>query len=308
MLDKFKESLSAEEFDALEESIKTLIEEKAKIRAEVLIEEEKNRLEEMADEFLEVELKEKLDEAKATLEAEYETKTAQFKEATIEKLQEHADSYVATVLAEKIAEKTLELEEAFETKVEELEESVLDNLDRFLELEITSKISDELLESVAINETFKPIVQGIQALFESHYVEIDTDGSEKIESLETTINATKAKLDESYEQKMQLNEKVDTLKAALLIATKTEGLTHTQKERVVTMFEGKSFDEVKTKIDTFVEVLEEKETFERPELQSINEDIFAGDLDDEKETEVLEENEDKDEFKFTLTESLLEDR
>jgi putative protein kinase ArgK-like GTPase of G3E family len=49
------------------------------------------------------------------------------------------------------------------------------------------------------------------------------------------------------------------------------------------MFEGKSYDEVKSKIDTFVQVLEEKETFERTELESINEDIFAS-IDEEVET------------------------
>jgi hypothetical protein len=71
------------------------------------------------------------------------------------------------------------------------------------------------------------------------------------------------------------------------------------------MFEGKSYDEVKTKIDTFVEVLEEKETFEVSGLETINEDIFA-----ELETEMLKEEEivEEPEFKFTLTESLLEER
>jgi putative protein kinase ArgK-like GTPase of G3E family len=49
------------------------------------------------------------------------------------------------------------------------------------------------------------------------------------------------------------------------------------------MFEGKSYDEVKSKIDTFVQVLEEKETFERTELENINEDIFAN-IDEEVET------------------------
>jgi len=311
MLDKFKESLSAEEYATLEESIKTLIEDKAKIRAEALIEAEKIRLEEMADEFLELELKERLDEAKATLEAEYETKTQSFKEAALEKLQEHADSYVATVLAEKLEAKTLELDEAFDAKVEALEESVLDNLDRFLELEITSNISDSLLESIAINQAFKPIVEGIQGLFESHYVAIDTDGSEKVEALETKVKTLETKLDESYEHKMVLNEKVDTLKAGLLIATKCDGLTATQKDRVITMFEGKSFDEVKAKIDTFVQVLEEKETFEREEVETINEDVFSASFEEDKDVETLNESEEvevKDNFKFTLTEELLEER
>lgn len=307
MLDKFKESLSAEDFEALEESIKTLIEEKAKVRAEMLVENEKIRLEELAAEFVEQELKTRVDEAIVELETKYEKDTADFKEATIEKLQEHADAYVEKVIADKLFEKREELQVEFDTKLEELEESIHDNLDKFLDLEITSKISDELLESVAINETFKPIIAGITSLFEQHYVEIDTTGAEKIATLEAKVKATETKLDESYEQKMELSAQVDTLKAGLLIATKCDGLTKTQKDRVVTMFEGKSFDEVKSKIGTFLEVLEEKETLDVEE-EIINEDIFAGML---NESEIVEEEEiveEKKEFKFTLTESLLEDR
>lgn len=307
MLEKFKESLTAEEYASLEESITTLIEEKAKVRAEILIEDEKIRLEELASEFTEKEIETRVDEALVKMESEYETKTKEFKEATIEKLQEHADAYVEKVLTEKLAVKVEELNAEFDAKVESLEESVLDNLDKFLDLEITTKISDELLEGIAINQTFSPIVAGIQSLFETHYVDIDTTGAEKIATLETKLKETKVKLDESYEQKMELSEKIDTLKSGLLIATKCDGLTRTQKDRVVTMFEGKSFEEVKSKINTFVQVLEEKETFESEITETINEDIFAGLIEDEKVT-LNEEKEEPTEFKFSLTESLLEDR
>lgn len=287
VFDKFKEGLSAEEFAELETAVTSLIEEKAtekaKLIAEVLVEEEKDRLEALAEEFTETELATRLEEAKAKLELEYQEMTETFKEVTVEKLQEHANAYVEFVLKEKITEKETELEEEFEVRLAQLEETVNENLDKFLDAEITSKISDELLEGIAINEAFKPIISGIQNLFETHYVNVESDGVKKTEELQAKVAELETKLDESYESKIALNEKVDSLKAGLLIAAKSEGLTLTQKNRLVTMFEGKSYDEVKSKIDTFVQVLEEKETFERTELENINEDIFAN-IDEEVET------------------------
>jgi len=69
------------------------------------------------------------------------------------------------------------------------------------------------------------------------------------------------------------------------------------------MFEGKSFDEVNAKIDTFVDVLNESEmdfidtpakgSKKTSKKQSLNEDIFA-DLDIEDESETIQENEEND--------------
>ena len=317
VFDKFKEGLSAEEFAELESSFTQLVEEKAqekaKLIAEILIEEEKDRLEALAEEFTESEIKTRLEEATAKLEAEFEEKTELFKETAIEKLQEHANAYVAATLKEKLEEKETELEEEFSARVTKLEESVMDNLDRFLDAEITEKISDELLTSIAINEAYKPIIAGIQSLFESHYVTVEPDQVKQTEVLSAKVAELETKLDESYQSKMELNEKVDELKAGLLIAAKSEGLTKTQKDRLVTMFEGKSYDEVKSKIDTYVQVLEEKESFEREEeVVAINEDIFAESVleiaEEEKEkeeTEVLKESE--TDIRFDLAAALLTD-
>ena len=313
VFDKFKEGLSAEEFAELESSFTQLVEEKAqekaKLIAEILIEEEKDRLEALAEEFTESEIKTRLEEATAKLEAEFEEKTELFKETAIEKLQEHANAYVAATLKEKLEEKETELEEEFSARVTKLEESVMDNLDRFLDAEITEKISDELLSSIAINEAYKPIIAGIQSLFEAHYVTVEPDQVKQTEVLSAKVAELETKLDESYQSKMELNEKVDELKVGLLIAAKSEGLTKTQKDRLVTMFEGKSYDEVKSKIDTYVQVLEEKETFEREEVVAINEDIFAESVleiaeEEKEEVEVLKED---SEIRFDLAAALLTD-
>lgn len=293
-MEKFRDGLTPEEFSSLEESIKSMIEDKAKVRAEFLIEEEKLRLEELAEEFCTMEVSKRVEAEKKALDEKYEEKVAEFKETAIEKLQEMADKFVEKSINEEVSKKTEEIEKKYEDKVQKLEESVLDQLDKFLDMEISTKISDSLLESVAINEAHKPLIAGIFSLFETHLVGLDTDGSKKIDEMESKVKELEGKLNESYNEKLQIHQKVDEMKTALLIASKVDGLTSKQKKRVISMFEGKSYEEVSNKIGTFIEVLEEGDTFSEPtgkKVQKINEDLeIFSELDDE----IADKKEDKE--------------
>lgn len=303
VLETFKDSLTPEQYASIEESIQSLIEEKAKIRVEMIVEEEKLRLEELAEEFCEMEVKNRLETEKTKLNEEYEAKVKEFKEVATEQLQTLAEKYVQEKIDEAVEVKSKELDEKFEEKIQELEESVLENLDKFLELEITSKISDDIFESVAKYKAHEPIITGILSLFESNLVALPQDGEKQIKEAQEKVKLTESKLNESISEKIQLQSKVDTLKTGLLIASKCDGLTEKQKSRVISMFEGKSFDEVNAKIDTFVDVLNESEmdfidtpakgSKKTSKKQSLNEDIFA-DLDIEDESETIQENEEND--------------
>lgn len=285
ILDKFKENLAPEEFTQLEESIKELIEEKAKIRAEMIVTEETARIEALAEEFTEREVVARLDETVKKLEAEYEEKTAKFKEAAVKKIEEHAEQYVAEQVDAIVSEKLEALDSEYETAIAELEETIITDLDRFLESEITNKISDSLLEGIAINETFSPIVNGIMSLFESNYVSLDTESKAIVNAAEEEAKKLKEKLTESYTTKLSLQSKIDELQTSLLIASRTDGMTSSQKSKVKAMFEGKSYDEVTKKISTFIELLEEKENLTESEDQVVNDDIFLNEDDKENETE-----------------------
>lgn len=299
VIEKFRDGLSPEQFTELEESIKTLVEDKAKVRAELLIEEEKNRLEELAEEFCEKEVNARLEDAKKTLEESYNQKISEFKKVTTEKLEEISENYCELKIKEEVSKKVVQLEEAYESKIQKLEENVLDQLDKFIDAEISEKISDDLLSEIAINEAYKPVIAGIQALFEGNLVGLDSDGSKKIKELEAKNKEISDKLNEAYEEKIKVHEKNDKLKSALLISSKCDGLTNTQKNRVISMFEGKSYDEVNSKIGDFISLLEEKEElFEKDDV--LNEEIFSG-LDDgllEEDEKVVEKKSEKTENEF----------
>jgi len=298
-LETFRESLTPEEYASIEEGIQKLIDEKAKVIAECVIAEEKSRLEELAEEFCEKEVKDRLELKEKELTESYSNKIEEFKKVATEELQTLADKYVTQEINEAVSKKESELNEKFEEKVAKLEESVLDNLDKFLELEITSKIDNSLLESVAKYKAHEPIIEGILSLFENNLVALPQDGAKQVYEAKAEVEVTKSKLNESIFEKIQLQSKIDTLKTGLLIATKCDGLTAKQKNRVVSMFEGKSFDEVNSKIDTFVEVLNENENDflevapkKGSKKETLNEDIFDDvELDDIEDESKLDESE-----------------
>lgn len=295
VLDKFKDQLTPEDFTTLEESVKELIEEKAKIRAEALVAEETVRIEDLADEFTEREIVTRLNEAVSKMEADFEEKTSKFKEAAVEKIEGFAEQYVSEQVESIVSAKLAALDEEYETAVKELEETVVSDLDTFLDMEISNNISNDLLEGIAINETFKPIVTGIKQLFESNFVALDTDSKVIVDAAEEKAKKLTSKLNEAYSSKMSLQEKIDELQTSLLIATRTDGLTATQKAKVKSMFEGKSYDEVAKKIGTFIEVLEEKEET-LTEDKTVNDDIF---LDEDKTVEDDKLEEDRKEAETT---------
>ncbi len=305
VLEKFADSLTPEEYASLEESIQSLVDEKAKIRAEMMVEEEKNRLSEIAEEYCEKEVSERLVSEKSKLNEEYEKKIEEFKRVATDELQALAEKYVEEKIEESVKLKEKELEEMFEEKVQHLEESVLDNLDKFLEVEITSKISEDIFESVAKYKAHEPIITGILSLFENNLVALPQDGEKQIQEAHSKAKELESKLNESINEKLQLQSKVDTLKTGLLIASKCDGLTEKQKNRVVSMFEGKSFDEVNMKIGSFIEVLNESEmdfvdtvdtkvSKKTSKKEVLNEDIFADlEIDDDVEDEKINESEDE---------------
>lgn len=273
VISKFKDGLSPEEFAELETSISALIEEKAKERAELISELTKKELEDLAEEFTAMQVEKLVAEHKAQLDEDFKVRAEKFKESAIEKLDEMAEEYVAAEVEKRVEQIKVSLEEAYADKVELLESNVVATLDKFLELEVSEKISDSLLESIAINETYAPIVAGIRDLFESKFVSLDSDGKAIIKEAEETAASLKVRLTESTEKSMSLISEIDALKLENLVLKETASLTESQKSRVAVMLEGKSFDDASAKISTILEIVSEKEEPVVVEDEVVNDDV-----------------------------------
>lgn len=172
-------------------------------------------------------------------------------------LDKEAELYCEQEIEKRLTEEKEKLIEQYEEKLEELENTIVEKVDQFLEMEVTSQISDEMIEKVAINETFKPIVEGIQKLFEEKYVALDAEGNKILAETKAEVKELKDKLDEVYAEKLELSKLAENAAVQLKISEKTQDLTESQKQRVKVFFEDKSFDEVDSKIDSFIEMIGE---------------------------------------------------
>lgn len=180
----------------------------------------------------------------------------QAEKASIEKLAEEYCDIKIQEGVKKVAEKLIS---EYDAKVDDLEATLVEKLDKFLDLEITSKISDDMLKQIAVNETYAPIIDGIQKLFEHQHVELDSEGYGSLRKYQEEISELKDQLAESIADKIELEESVDTAASKLLISSKTEHLTESEKSKVFSFFEGKQLAETKDLIDSFVELVVEKD-------------------------------------------------
>lgn len=213
-------------------------------------------------------------------------------EEKVNELEVKAEEYCEKEISEKVEAEKEKLIEEYEGKLEELEENIVEKVDQFLDSEINEQISDEAIEKLALNETFEPIITGIQELFETKYAALDSEGSKALAEAKEQVGKLEEEKDELIADKMELSELAESAAVKLKLKEATEELTETQKERVETFFEGKSFEEVEKKIEPFVAMLNESDDSddEDDDTENINEENNFSDEDGE----VTKENEEKE--------------
>jgi hypothetical protein len=170
-----------------------------------------------------------------------------------------AEEFCTKTKVELTEQMNKEYAEKLEENTNMLEDKIVSSLDAFLDKEITENISDEALDRVAINEVALPIVENIKKVLEESAITLDTDGAKLIKDKDTEISTLKADNDKHIAESIEYKELAEKAATKLLIQDKTDGLKDEQTERVVTMFEGKSFEDVESKIDSFIDMIVEEE-------------------------------------------------
>lgn len=229
-----------------------------------------------------------------TIEALVEEKASKQASLLVEeekvRLEKASKEYVDKVILEETEKLQNKLNEEYEQKYNTLEENYVEKINDFLEHEISENISDEALEKIAINETFKPIVEGVKQLFAEHGLELDSEGSALLKEARDEIVELKADVSRLMEENLDLNKKLEKMAIRDIINLKCEGMIPEQRERVQNMFEGKSFEDVESKIDEFVEIV--LEGHKAPEGTELHE---GTDLEKEGDKIITEETEKKTE-------------
>lgn len=258
ILEKLAGVLSAEDLQEIKDSFETAVDERLKGK----LEEETKNLAKQADEFYGKKYKTEYDKKVSEVEdlankycEERCAKITEKAQARIneksKELEEAAEQYVFDYFEEKFTEK-------YGKELQALEEKVITGLDKYLEWTISDKINEKLITKTAMSETYAPIIEGIQHLFEDQYVPMDLTGSKKIREAKAENAELQKSLQKQLDENMRLIGLVEDSNKKATIAEKTAGLDAHQKARVQKFFESKSFSETKKDIDDYVDMISEQ--------------------------------------------------
>ena len=258
ILEKLAGVLSAEDLQEIKESFESAVEDRLKTK----LAEETDSLTKKADEFCKQKIKEAVDKKTAELEdlankyceercAKIALKEKEKLTEQCKKLEEAAEQYIFEYFDEKFTEK-------YGQELQAIEEKVITGLDKYLEYNISDKISDKLITKTAMTETYAPIIEGIQHLFEDQYVPMDLTGSKKLREAKAENAELQKSLQKQLAENMRLIDLVEDSNKKATIAEKTVGLDSKQRARVQKFFESKSLSETKKDIDDYVNMISEQ--------------------------------------------------
>lgn len=186
-----------------------------------------------------------------------EEKVQLLAEAKIKFLEDKAEEFCTMEVNERLKQEKQKLIKEYDNALENFENNIVEKLDMFLESEITSNISEEAIEKISINETYRPIVEDIVKIFEEKYVSLDTEGYGILKEAKESIVKLEDDVSNTIAEKMELQTENDKLKSGVLFLEKTEGLTKDQKGKVLTMIEGKCYKDVKKTIASVIDLVVE---------------------------------------------------
>lgn len=167
-------------------------------------------------------------------------------------------------VAARVAEETKGLEEQFQEQltesVAEAMEGITEALDGYLDYVVEEWMEENKLaiESGIKVEMAESFMEGLKGLFYEHNVAIDDETVDVVAGLEEELAAVKAEGNEAINEAIELKAEIASLKAERVFNEAAEGLTMAQADRLRTLSEKISHDD----LDSYASDLETlKETF-----------------------------------------------
>jgi len=165
-----------------------------------------------------------------------------------EEFEEKARTIFEAAVRSKVSEMQASLTEAYqEALVEEvvaIKEELTERLDSYLEY-----VADEWFQENALAveqglkaEVTESFLDGMKSLFEDHYVTIPDDKYDVLESMVDKLDEMESKLNEQIERNVALNRRLAESTADAIFAEVTEGLAHSQKDKLATLVENVEFE------------------------------------------------------------------
>lgn len=172
-----------------------------------------------------------------------------------EEFKQKATTIFESAVKRKLEEELAVIEEAYANTLEEqifdIQEELSTNVDDYLNYVVENWMSENevAVEAGLRTELTEDFISGLKALFEEHYIDIPEEKVSVVEELGNKVETLETKLNEEIETNIQLNKMLNESRRFEVLNQMVEGLTDTQADKLMSLAEGVSFDNVQEYAD-----------------------------------------------------------
>ena len=167
-----------------------------------------------------------------------------------EEFKQKAKTIFESAVKRKLEEEIAIIEEAYANTLEEqifgIQEELSTNVDDYLNYVVENWMSENevAIEAGLRTELTEDFISNLKALFEEHYIDIPEEKVSVVEELGNKVEELETKLNEEIETNIQLNKMLSESRRVEVLNQMVEGLTDTQADKLITLAEGVSYNDI----------------------------------------------------------------
>jgi len=190
-----------------------------------------------------------------------------------EDFKDRASTIFEAAVAARANLEAVRLEEEFATKLDEavvaVKEEITEKVDQYLDYVVEQWIEDNKLaiESSIRAQVTEDFMEGLRNLFAESYINVPDEKIDVLGELHAQIEELEGKLDESINQRLELQSILDEATKEATFDEVSEGLAATQVEKLRTLAEGLDFGDAETYAKK-LQIIKDKYFSEKKEVTS----------------------------------------
>lgn len=213
-----------------------------------------------------------------------------------EEFKTKAEAVFEAAVHEKVLAEKATLEEQYQTELEEAKEQfteeLVEKVDGYLDYVVEKWMQENevQIESSIKVEVAESLLDSLKGLVEDHNLDVSDEQVDAVAELESRLEEQESKYNETVESLVALKEEKESLEREIALAEISEDLTDTEADKLSTLVEGISFEDLedyKSKVEAI------KESYFTESVTSENDD-----------TEYLEEETEQNDSAKSLDENV----
>lgn len=155
------------------------------------------------------------------------------------------EAAVSLKVSHEVARLEEELEEKLEEEVKTITADLEEAMDKYLSYAVSEwvKENEVAVESTLRNEITESFMSDLRDLFESHYINVPEQEIDALDALAEKVKELEENISNHISENVDLRQENDALKISKTFEDVSEGLTSTQKEKLMALSENLSYDD-----------------------------------------------------------------